>query len=231
MIRRLYDGFRTWQRNFNSSFGDDISTPKARRLAKLHVNIVDHAWIRRFWTNMYPLTGQVWRSNQPGPHRFHRLRRLGIKSIINLRGASVFAVYQFEAENCAVSGIRLYDNRISAYSLSDRESYLSLLTLFDQVEKPLLIHCKSGADRAGFASALYLIDQDGLTVDEARKQLSLKYGHRKRSKAGILGFMLEAYARDNSKHSIPIRNWLETRYDRDALKIEFNERRGKSRNK
>ncbi len=182
---------------------------------------------------MYPLgadAGQVWRSNQPGPARFRRLEKLGIKSIINLRGPSAFAIYLFETESCARAGITLHDCAIPAYTLDSRERYLELLSLYDQVEKPLLIHCKSGADRAGIASALYLIDQEGAPVAEAKKQLGLKYGHRKRSKAGALDFMLETYAEDTAKDPQTLRTWLETRYDRAALLKRFNEKRGKSKN-
>lgn len=227
VLRRFYHSFRTWQVNFNSSFGTDISTRKGRRLAWLHTHLVDHAWIRLIWTNMYLIAPGVWRSNQPGPSRFHRLQALGVRSIINLRGPSAFAVYLFEQESCAKHDIALYNNTIGAFSLYNAQDYLGLLTLFDQVEKPLVFHCKSGADRAGLAAALYLIDQQGATVEQALAQLDLKYAHRKGSKAGILGHFLETYASDNAATPISIRRWLETRYDRDATVQSFHAQRKK----
>lgn len=227
MLRTIYSKFRAWQVNFNSSFGKNISTPKSRLIAKLHTHLIDHAWIRLIWTNMYLISPQVWRSNQPGPRRFKHLKKLGIRSIINLRGPSAFGVYLFEKEACAAHDIQLYDNSISAFHLNYAKGYLSLLDLFDRVEKPLLIHCKSGADRAGIASAFYLIDQMGLPVEQAMAQLSLKYAHRKNSKAGVQGQLLESYARANRETPISLRAWLETRYDQDEIVQAFRQKRGK----
>jgi len=44
-------------------------------------------------------------------------------------------------------------------------------------QKPILIHCREGADRTGLASALYLaaIKKAGEAVAEG--QLSIRYGH------------------------------------------------------
>ena len=41
----------------------------------------------------------------------------------------------------------------------------------------MVMHCKSGADRAGLMSALYLILNQDVSVDKAKNQLSLKYLH------------------------------------------------------
>ncbi len=225
MFRQIYDRVTAWQLKYNSSFGDDISTPKARRQARWHTHVVDHAFLRRIWTNMYPLGAHAWRSNQPGPERFERLRSQGIRSIINLRGPSAFAIYLFEKEACEAYGITLHNYEINAYQLDESQTYLGLLNLFERAQKPLLIHCKSGADRAGLASALYMMDREGLPVEEAMKQLSLKYIHRKRSNAGVLDYFLEAYARDNKAEPMPIRSWLETRYDSEGITKSFDIKR------
>ncbi len=227
MLRTIYSRFRSWQVNLNSSFGKDISRPKSRFMAKVHIHLVDHAWIRLLWTNMYRLAPQVWRSNQPGPRRFNYLKKLGIRSIINLRGPSAFAVYLFEKEACTTHDIQLYDAPIGAFHLSEAKNYLALFDLFDRAEKPLLIHCKSGADRAGIASAFYMIDQEGATAEQAMTQLSLKYAHRKNSRAGVQGHMLATYARDNREVPISLRAWIKTRYDQDAISQSFKQKRGK----
>ncbi|HGG04252.1 MAG TPA: protein tyrosine phosphatase [Aliiroseovarius sp.] len=227
MFKNTYDKLRRWQTARNSSYGKDISTPEARKEAVKHTNLVDHAWIRRFWTNMYKVDDQVWRSNQPGPQRFPRLREMGIRSIINLRGPSAFAVYLFEKEACDQHGITLYDHEIQAYTLDRPDIYLGLLELFERVEKPFLMHCKSGADRAGIASALYLMHVKGLSVDQARDQLAMKYVHRKKSKAGVLDAFLDAYARDTAQRPQSIRDWLASRYDRDAILEAFKQSRSK----
>ncbi len=226
-MRKYYRRLRDWQRARNSSYGMDISTPEARREAQRHANWVDHAILRRRWSNMHPLGRQAWRSNQPGPERFARLREMGIRSILNLRGPSAFAVYLFEREACAESGIALIDHQISAYRLDPRETYLELFEIFDRIERPFLMHCKSGADRSGIAAALYLMDQEGLPVERAMEELALKYLHWKGSKAGILRFLLQNYAEDTRRAPMPVRDWFASRYDREALSAAFRARTGR----
>ncbi len=224
-LKRLNQRFRAWQTRRNSSYGTDISTPEARREARRHANRVDHAWLRRIWRNTHPLGAHAWRSNQPSPERIAEFADMGVRTILNLRGPSAFAVYLFEQEACAAHGITLIDFEIEAYSLDEPARYLALLDLFERAEKPLVMHCKSGADRSGLAAAFYLIDQEGVPPREAMGQLALKYAHRKRSRAGILDALLAAYARDHERQPIGLRDWLATRYDRDAITAAFEEAR------
>ncbi len=228
MFAKIYKAIQTWENNFYHSFGDDISTPKGRRQAVWHTHIVDHAWVRKIWPNMYPLGSRAWRSNQPDPKRFRKLQKLGIRSIINLRGISRYASYLFEQEACETYGIALYNLELDARNLGTREDYLRLLDLFERAEKPVLMHCKSGADRASLASALYLLDQENAPVAQAQAQLSLKYAHRKSTGTGILDHLLEHYAADSRDAPMSIREWFESRYDRAAITESFAKSRGKS---
>ena len=52
-----------------------------------------------------------------------------------------------------------------------------LLDLFDSCRYPLLIHCKSGADRTGLASGLYLMARRGVPPGEALRAFSVLHGH------------------------------------------------------
>ena len=47
------------------------------------------------------------------------------------------------------------------------------------------MHCKSGADRVGIASCLYLIYRQKYNVSDASKQLSFKFLHIKYAKTGV----------------------------------------------
>jgi protein tyrosine/serine phosphatase len=112
-----------------------------------------------------------------------------------------------------------------ARRLASREAYLELLDLFASAEKPLLIHCKSGADRSGLAAAFYLIDREGVPAKEAKKQLALKYAHFRWTRAGILDHLLEAYEAADSANPIALREWLTTRYDPAELTSSFTRSR------
>ena len=227
MFSKVYARIKQWERSWKSSFGTDISTPEARRAARCHNNLVDHAFLRRILPNRYKLSDEAWRSNQPDPVHFPALAKIGIKSVINLRGPDKFSYYLFEKEACADYGMTLYDHELFARVLGSAQDYLDLLDLMDSVEKPMLIHCKSGADRTGIAAALYLLDQKGASIDAARAQLSLKYAHQRWSKAGILDHLLEAYATQIETDPMPIRDWLATHYDPEALTASFLAKRSK----
>ena len=58
----------------------------------------------------------------------------------------------------------------------------------------LCLHCKSGADRAGLVSAMYLIAEKKQTVSEAKKQLSFKYLHLDFTKTGILDYIFDVFS-------------------------------------
>ena len=48
-----------------------------------------------------------------------------------------------------------------------------------------MMHCKSGADRAGLMSALYLLIVEKRPAREAAQQLAWKYGHVRQAKTGL----------------------------------------------
>ena len=88
---------------------------------------------------------------------------------------------------------------------------------FDTLPRPFLMHCKSGADRAGLASALYLLDQCGASVGDAREMLSFRYLHLRRTATGVLDHMLDLYAARLNDGPIPVRAWIANEYDPEAV--------------
>jgi len=233
MLTRLKTYLNTTERRLRTSFGNDISTPKGRRAAFWNFQLMDHAFLRVLWENLHQIMPGVWRSNQPSPRRIARYRKMGIVNIITLRGNAPRSHYLFEQEACQAQGITLVHTGISARTLAPRKALLRLLDLFDTLERPLLMHCKSGADRAGLAAALYLMHVGDVPVAVAARQLSLRYLHLKNDKTGILDHMLDAYADDCGREPIAIRDWIETRYDPKALTASFAKarRRGKHKHK
>jgi protein tyrosine/serine phosphatase len=86
------------------------------------------------------------------------------------------------------------------------------------------VHCKSGADRAGLFAALILLHREGATVAEARRQLSLRFGHVRLARTGILDAFLEAYEEQGERNGLSLRQWTEQRYDPSELAARFRPR-------
>lgn len=225
MIRKLMSRIHHAEKRWSSSYGTDISTPRGRRQAFWHFHLSDHGALRVLWTNLYEIAPGVWRSNQPSARRLRRYHRMGIRTILNLRGEDRYSFYLFEREAAARLGIEMVDLKIYARTLVSAETMLGLLDTFETIGRPLVMHCKSGADRAGLASALWLLHMEGRPVEEARRQMHWRYAHLKSTRTGILDHMLAAYAADTTRSPIPIRRWLETRYDPAALTASWEARK------
>tara|TARA_R110002124_G_scaffold218645_2_gene384547 strand:+ start:27385 stop:28002 length:618 start_codon:yes stop_codon:yes gene_type:complete len=123
--------------------------------------------------------GQVYRSAQPSAHslaRYHR--KFGIQTVINLRGENESeSWYRDEIETSERLGIRHINFRMSAKRGITKKEAWRLIGIMQRAPKPLLIHCESGADRSGLASALYVAAVERLGEQAAEDQLSLRYGH------------------------------------------------------
>lgn len=204
------------------SWSDGIKTPKQRFFAHVDAHLGDHAFFRVLWTNLNQLDDQAWRSNQPSPSQIRHLADKGIKTIVNLRGPSRWGSYALEVEACEKYGIQLINHKMRSRRMPSYEELLATKAMFSQLEGPVLFHCKSGADRAGICSALYMLMVRNQTPEEALKQLSAKYLHIKHSKTGRLDHFLESYRDFNSKSPIGFMDWAKDHYDRKKLTEEFH---------
>ncbi|ARC88687.1 tyrosine-protein phosphatase [Rhodovulum sp. MB263] len=222
MFDQLKTRFAALERRMTERHGTDLSVPGARRAALWHFHLMDHGLLRILWTNLVEIAPGVWRSNQPSPARLRRYRDMGIRTVISLRGSErPHSHWLLEEEACAALGLRLEAVTLKARRLVPRETLLMLLDLFDRAERPMVMHCKSGSDRAGLAAALYLIHAGGTPVAEARRMLSWRFLHNRRSKAGVLDLVLDRYEADTARSPMTLRDWISTRYDPDAIKSDF----------
>lgn len=123
--------------------------------------------------------GELYRADQLNKVDLQdEIRRLHIKSVINLRGENLkMGWYVQEISACRALRVVHADVRFSAQELPQPAEIEQLLHDFATLPRPILIHCKSGADRTGLAGTIYLIDQKGVKVPEATGALSWHFGH------------------------------------------------------
>lgn len=212
-----------WERNLRAHYNTDLSTPENRRRARIYNLWFDHAILRTIWTNFYQVVPGVYRSNQPTHKRFVQLKEMGLKSVLNLRGAAGAAHYLVEEESCRALGLILVNVTFHARHAAPSADIQNLIDAFRAIERPFVMHCKSGADRAGFAAAIYLIVIEGKSISEARKMLSAKYIHFRWTKTGILDFILDLYEARSEQNPISFEDWVATEYDYLEVQKQFNE--------
>lgn len=205
----------------DSIFRGDVATPRGRALAWVDALLVDHAVFRLVLRNFAVVEeGRLYRSNHPTPGRLAALtRRHGLRTLINLRGQAKNGSDALTRHQAAQLGLDFFDMSVESRGAPHRDRILRLHEIYATMREPALIHCKSGSDRAGLAAGLWIMFQGG-TTREALAQLSLRFGHVRRSKTGVLDAFFLRFARE-AEGRTPFLDWVREDYDEDALRRDF----------
>jgi len=200
----------------------DLSTDEGRRRAEADLFWADHGFLRARFSNFHWIEpGVMARANQPSPEALARYAAQGFKTIVNLRGRSDTGYYALECKGCAESGLALVDARMHSREPPSREQIREAKRIFETVEYPALMHCKSGADRAGVMAVLYKHFKMGQPIEAAVEQLSLKYLHVRQGKTGVIDYFFQRYIEETRESGKSFIDWVEQDYDKDALRAEF----------
>jgi protein tyrosine phosphatase (PTP) superfamily phosphohydrolase (DUF442 family) len=121
----------------------------------------------------------LYRSAQPtGGDLEMIVNKHGIKSVINLRGAGPGQNwYDNELIVSEQYGLKRVDISMSAERLPHKRDLVKLLDAFRDLPKPILVHCRAGADRTGEAAAIFAFDHMKMSRSEASGQLHPYFGH------------------------------------------------------
>lgn len=199
----------------------DLTTPQGRKQAKKDLIWGDHGFLRVWFHNQHHIGGGMYRANQPSPKRIEKLAKDGIKTILNMRGESDKGYYLLEKEACEKHGITLVDFRMYSRDTPKKESLHGLKDLFETIEYPCLMHCKSGADRTGIAGVLYKHFHLGVPIEDAVEQLKIKYLHMKAGKTGMLDFFFDDYLKYAEAGDLSFMDWVDQVYDPADVKARF----------
>jgi protein tyrosine/serine phosphatase len=219
--KALSRNYRAWRAGVERRVPDRLKGHVIKALDYFDLFFVDHHIFRAVYANRHQIAPGVWRSAQPSPAQIAFFARRGIKTIVNLRGDRDCGSYRLEVEACQRHGIKLVNFQLRSRMVPPVEVIHEARSLFNELEYPILLHCKSGADRAGLMSAFFMYMKEGRPIEEAVKQLSLKFGHFRQSETGVLDYLFERYMADSSAEPITFFEWLETRYDPAEIKRDF----------
>jgi protein tyrosine phosphatase (PTP) superfamily phosphohydrolase (DUF442 family) len=205
----------------DSIYRGGLDTPGGRWRAWIDSLFIDHGLLRLVWSNAgVVVAGRLYRCNHPPPWRLAAMaRRWGLRSVVNLRGTTGNGSDALSRERAGALGLAFFDVPMASSRAPSRTLLLTLIAAFAAMREPGLLHCKSGADRTGFAAAVFLLLQ-GQSVAEARRQLSLRWGHLARSRAGVLDAVLEAYAREGEGRQ-DFAAWVRDTYDAEGVDARF----------
>jgi len=189
----------------------------------------DHGILRFFYDNSHEIApGKMWRTYQPSPRHLKNWAAKGVKTVINLRGEKPSGFLYLEEEACERLGLHFITFKTFSREAPTKEILHAARKLFDEITYPAVMHCKSGADRAGLMSALYMFFREGVAFDDALEQLSFRYGHVRQGKTGVIDFALEQfidYAKANGKSLSSVEDffeWVDEVYDPAAAKEQFH---------
>lgn len=203
-------------------FRGDVRSARGRVLAWVDALVVDHAVFRLCWANFAAVApGRLYRCNHPTPARLEALtRRLDLRTLINLRGQTCNGSDALSRDAAGRLGLDFIDMALESRGAPQRDRILRLHHVYETMRAPALLHCKSGADRAGLAAGLYILFQGG-TAREALRQLSWRFGHIRAAKTGILDAFFLHWQREGEGRKLFL-DWVREDYDEAALRRDFH---------
>ena len=213
---------RTVANRMDTIFRGELATPRGRMIAWVDALFVDHAVFRLAWSNFAAVApGRLYRCNHPTPGQLARLtRQLGLKTLINLRGPTGNGSDALSRDAAGRLGLDFIDMALESRGAPQRDRVLRLHEIYRTMRAPALLHCKSGADRAGLAAGLFLLFEGG-TARDALRQLSLRFGHIRAAKTGILDAFFLRWEREGEGRK-PFLDWVREDYDEAALRRDFH---------
>jgi protein tyrosine/serine phosphatase len=175
----LPEGAQSGPRDRRDQAADAGAAGLTEASALLSSLLADHGFLRLGWGNVGTvIPGRLYRSNHPTTWRLRRLvRRLGIRTVVNLRGRERYTDSNTLSEAAALRlGVGYAYIPFESRGAPQRERILRFHEMYLGWTEPVLLHCKSGADRAGLAAGLVILFEGG-TAAQALAQMSLRYLH------------------------------------------------------
>ena len=116
------------------------------------------------------LNDRLYRGSQPDEKTgYAELKKMGIKTVICLRYHHDYKE-ETGAEGMNYVGIPIQAGA-TATPPSDEQVKLFFNTVLDPEKQPVYFHCLHGKDRTGTMAAIYRIEMDGWTPEEAIEEL------------------------------------------------------------
>lgn len=115
--------------------------------------------------NLHRVSATLYRSAQPTAAGMQALKKMGIKTVVNLRS------FHTDADELKGTGLAGEQIPMKAWNPELQEAILFLHVVTDPARQPVLVHCQHGADRTGAMCAVYRIAVQGWTKEDALREM------------------------------------------------------------
>lgn len=115
--------------------------------------------------NCYEVTPNLYRGAQPTAEGMKQLPRLGIRTVISLRGL------HSDKDKLAGTGLKSVRLKMEPWHCDEDAVVLFLKAATDTNNLPVFVHCERGADRTGTMCAMYRIVVCDWTREQALDEM------------------------------------------------------------
>lgn len=133
----------------------------------------DPRWAQRIelpgLPNFHKVAEGLYRGAQPTPEGFRELRRLGVRTVVNLR-----AMHSDEdeiREAGEADGLRRERIHFNTWHAEHEDVVRFLRIVTDREKQPVFFHCQHGADRTGTMCAVYRVVVQGWSKEDALREM------------------------------------------------------------
>lgn len=108
----------------------------------------------------------IYRGAMPEPEGYATLRRMGIRTVVNLRTT------ESDRKQVEAAGMRSVEIPMEMLGNGDRDKVERVLDVMsDRARQPVFVHCKLGEDRTGIVVAAYRMKMEGWPLELAEAEM------------------------------------------------------------
>jgi len=116
--------------------------------------------------NLHRVSDDLYRGAQPTEEGMRELKKMGIRTIVNLRE------YHSDTDEIGETGLDVVDIPMAAWDPEDEHMVQFLQVMGNPQRSPVFVHCQHGSDRTGTMCAIYRIVLCGWSKDEAVREMT-----------------------------------------------------------
>ena len=138
--------------------------------------------------NAGKVSDALLRGAQPSTRGFAELKKLGVTTIVDLRGNR--GEVKWERTQSEALGMRFVNIPVLGWTSPGDAQVAQFLKLFDEKNQKIFVHCRYGEDRTGVMVAAYRIAEQKWSADEALREMN-SFGFHYHLYRGMRAYVLK----------------------------------------